>query len=242
MSAHRKPRTIVKSGLPPVQWLVSREPVDYLRAVSAMEARVDAIAKGRAGELVWLLEHPTIYTAGTSASQDDLLSPERFPVYRTGRGGQLTYHGPGQRVVYVMLDIKKRTGDVRTFVGLLEQWLIAALARFDVVGETRADRVGVWTRRPELGADREDKIAAIGIRVRRWVSFHGLSLNVMPDLEHFSGIVPCGVQDHGVTSLVDLGINTSMEAVDSVLAETFAECVGATTPADPECMSVFARS
>lgn len=226
MSIDRKPSNITDAGLAPVHWVVSREPVDYLAAVAAMEARVGEIARGNAGEMIWLLEHPAIYTAGTSARDEDLLSPQRFPVYRSGRGGQLTYHGPGQRVVYVMLDVKRRTGDVRKFVGLLEHWLIATLARFGVVGQTRTDRVGVWTLRPELGPAVEDKIAAVGIRVRRWVSFHGLSVNVSPDLEHFSGIVPCGISEHGVTSLADLGISAGMDSVDAALAATFEDLVG----------------
>ena len=234
MSIDRKPSRMMSAGLAPVQWAVSKEPVDYLEAVRAMEARVDDIGGGRASELIWLLEHPAIYTAGTSARDDDLLAPQRFPVYRTGRGGQLTYHGPGQRVVYVMLDVKKRTGDVRKFVGLLEQWLITTLAQFGVIGETRTDRVGVWTLRPELGPMVEDKIAAVGIRIRRWVSFHGLSLNISPDLEHFSGIVPCGVSEHGVTSLADLGIDVTMQEVDAALAQTFEDLVGSIDRVDAQ--------
>ncbi len=210
-----------------VAWAVSQEPVPYDRAVSAMEARAADIAAGQASELVWLLEHPPIYTSGTSAKPEDLLTPHRFPVHKTGRGGQLTYHGPGQRVIYVILDVKQRTGDVRAFVALLETWLIAVLEAFGVSGETRAERVGVWVQRPNLGAGREDKIAAIGIRVRRWVSFHGMSLNVAPDLEHFSGIVPCGIREYGTTSLADLRVqNANMENVDTALQTTFEEIIG----------------
>jgi lipoyl(octanoyl) transferase len=205
----------------PVDWAVSPGLVAYEDALAVMEQRAAAIASGEAPELVWLLQHPALYTAGTSARWEDLVAPDRFPVYRTGRGGQFTYHGPGQRVVYTMLNIRRRSGDVRAFVHQLESWVIETLARFNVHGETRADRVGVWVPRPERGAGIEDKIAAIGIRVRRWVSFHGLSLNVAPDLEHFSGIVPCGVRQHGVTSLADLGLDIHMKDVDEALAETF---------------------
>ncbi|WP_420558975.1 lipoyl(octanoyl) transferase LipB [Tepidicaulis sp.] len=208
------------------EWKISDAPVPYEEAVRFMEARAAAIAEGEAGELVWLLEHPPLYTAGTSADPADLLTPERFPVYETGRGGQYTYHGPGQRVAYVLLDLKRRKPDVRAFVEDLERWLIAALAEFNVKGEVRDGRVGVWVARPQLGAGREDKIAAIGIRLRKWVSFHGISLNVDPELDHFSGIVPCGISEHGVTSLVDLGLPVSMPEVDSVLKKTFAEVIG----------------
>jgi lipoyl(octanoyl) transferase len=193
-----------------------------------MTERAAAIAAGAAPELVWLLEHPPLYTAGTSSKPADLLTPDRFPVHETGRGGQYTYHGPGQRVVYAMLDVRRHAphpggsgGDVRAFVTLLERWLIGTLAAFNVRGETRPDRVGVWVQRPELGPGREDKIAAIGIRLSRWVSFHGMSLNVEPDLEHFSGIVPCGIEDHGVTSLVDLGVPVSMADADVALKDSF---------------------
>ncbi len=186
-----------------------------------MEARVADIRSGRARELVWLLEHPPIYTAGTSAKPADLLQPLRFPVHVAGRGGQYTYHGPGQRVAYVMLDLKRRGEDVRAFVAALEDWLIATLAEFNVTGERREDRVGVWVRRPQKGPGVEDKIAAIGIRVRHWVTFHGVSLNVDPDLSHFSGIVPCGVEEHGVTSLVDLGLPVTMEDADIALKKAF---------------------
>jgi lipoyl(octanoyl) transferase len=209
----------------PVAWETAAAPVPYPDAVAAMEARVAAIADGKARELVWLLEHPPIYTAGTSARAADLVMPERFPVYRTGRGGQFTYHGPGQRVAYVMLDLKRRGSDVRTFVAGLERWLILALAGLGVTGERREDRVGIWVGRPGP-PPREDKIAAIGVRVRRWVSLHGISLNVDPDLGHFTGIVPCGVRDHGVTSLADLGIAATMKEVDVVLRQSFAQVFG----------------
>lgn len=204
-----------------VEWLISDSPVDYETALSVMERRVAAIAQGSAAELVWLLEHPPLYTAGTSAKREDLLAPDRFPVYQAGRGGQYTYHGPGQRVAYVMLDVKRRGGDVRAFVSSLEGWVIETLDAFGVKGETRPDRVGVWVRRPERGAGVEDKIAAIGIRLKRWVSLHGLSINVEPDLEHFTGIVPCGIAMHGVTSLADLGRVVSMPEVDMALEAAF---------------------
>jgi lipoyl(octanoyl) transferase len=207
----------------PVRWRASEGLTPYREAISWMEKRVGLIAVGESEEQIWLVEHPPLYTAGTSAVRDDLLTPDRFPVFETGRGGQYTYHGPGQRVVYVMLDLKRRGSDVRAFVGALEQWIIATLADFNVTGETRDDRVGVWVRRPELGIEREDKIAAIGIRLRRWVSFHGLAINVEPELEHFSGIVPCGVIGHGVTSLVDLGLPVTMEDVDVALKRNFDE-------------------
>lgn len=204
------------------EWYVSPAPVAYPDAVAAMEARVAAIHAGTAGELVWLLEHPPIYTAGTSARPADLLNADRFPVYRTGRGGQYTYHGPGQRVAYAMLDLKHRGSDVRRFVDSLEEWIIRTLGRFNVRGERREGRVGIWVRR---GA-REDKIAAIGVRVRRWVTFHGIALNVDPELENFSGIVPCGIGEHGVTSLHDLGVPVTMEDVDVALREAFDEVFG----------------
>jgi lipoyl(octanoyl) transferase len=186
-----------------------------------MEAQVAEIAAGNAPELVWLVEHPPLYTAGTSAQPGDLLWPDRFPVYKTGRGGQYTYHGPGQRVAYVMLDLRRRGQDVRAFVTGLEDWLIATLLRLGVKGERREDRVGVWVRRPERGPEIEDKIAAIGIRVRHWVTFHGISLNVSPDLSHFGGIVPCGVVQHGVTSLKDMGLAASMADADLALKTSF---------------------
>ncbi|MDR3499124.1 MAG: lipoyl(octanoyl) transferase LipB [Parvibaculum sp.] len=209
-----------------VEWRISDAPVPYDAALAGMEEHVTALAEGEAPELVWLLEHPPLYTAGTSADEKDLLSPDRFPVFKTGRGGQYTYHGPGQRVGYVMLDLKKRGPDVRRFVGDLERWLIATLAEFNVVGELREGRVGVWVRRPDLGPGREDKIAAIGVRIRKWVTFHGVSLNVDPALDHFDGIVPCGISQHGVTSLADLGITATMEDVDVAMKKTFEQVFG----------------
>ena len=217
-----------------VGWAVSRAPVDYPQAVAAMEARAAAIAEGQAGELIWLLEHPALYTAGVSAQPGDLLDPGRFPVFQSGRGGQFTYHGPGQRVAYVMLDLTKRQKDVRAFVAALEAWVIGALARFNVSGEVRQGRVGVWVERRTPGlAAREDKIAAIGVKLRRWASFHGISLNVEPDLGHFSGIVPCGVTEHGVTSLVDLGLPVTLDEADAALLASFREIFGPATPAEP---------
>jgi lipoyl(octanoyl) transferase len=216
------------AGSPPVEWRISDAPLDYETALRQMDERVERIIKGDAGEEVWLLEHPPLYTAGTSAKDSDLVAPERFPVYRTGRGGQHTYHGPGQRVAYVMLDLKRRQQDVRAFVSALEAWLINTLWHYHVRGERREDRVGVWVQRPERGAGQEDKIAAIGIRLRKWVTFHGISFNVEPELEHFSGIVPCGVTDHGVTSLVDLGLPVTMPENDSVLRAEFEKIFGPT--------------
>ena len=206
-----------------LEWRTASAPVAYPAALSAMEARVAAIRGGSAPELVWLLEHPPLYTAGTSAQSEDLLEPARFPVYRVGRGGQFTYHGPGQRVVYVMLDLKRRKPDIRAFVHNLEAWLILALDRFGVAGERRDGRVGIWVPR---GGGREDKIAAIGIRVRQWVTFHGISLNVRPDLSHFAGIVPCGVRGHGMTSLADLGVPAEMTDVDAALRDAWREVFG----------------
>jgi lipoyl(octanoyl) transferase len=203
-------------------WAVSPGLVPYPAAVAAMEARAAAVAEGEAGELVWLLEHPPLYSAGVSAKPGDLLQPDRFPVFHSGRGGQFTYHGPGQRVAYVMLDLRVRGRDARAFVGALEAWLIATIGAFGVQGETRADRVGVWveTPRPD-GSPREDKIAAIGVRLRRWVSFHGISLNVAPDLDHFAGINPCGISAHGVTSLAQLGHGADMSRADDALRASF---------------------
>lgn len=215
-------------GAPPVEWRISDGLVEYQTALAAMTARAAAIARGEAPELVWLLEHPALYTAGTSAKPDELIAA-RFPVHSVGRGGQFTYHGPGQRIGYVMLNLKRRAPDVRRFVATLEQWLIDALAHFNVRGERRDDRVGVWVRRPDKGADCEDKIAAIGIRVRQWVTLHGFALNVDPDLSHFSGIVPCGVAEprYGVTSLADLGLTVTMPEVDMALRAAFAPLFGA---------------
>ncbi len=211
----------------PVEWQVSEGLVPYVEAEAAMEARVEAISAGTAPELVWLLEHPALYTAGTSATDGDL-TEARFPVFHTGRGGQYTYHGPGQRVAYVMLDLNRRERDLRKFVAALEDWVIATLWRFNVRGERREDRVGVWVKRPDKGEGYEDKIAAIGIRVRRWVTFHGISINIEPELTHFSGIVPCGIADprYGVTSLVDLGLPVTMAEVDLAMKASFAEVFG----------------
>ena len=206
----------------------------YPDAVAAMEARAAAIAEDTAGELVWLLEHPPLYTAGVSAKPADLLDPERFPVFASARGGQYTYHGPGQRVVYVMLDLRRRGRDVGAFVRSLETWIIGALAQFNVDGQMRPGRVGVWVERRTPGLPpREDKIAAIGVKLRRWVSFHGISLNVEPDLTHFSGIVPCGITAHGVTSLVDLGLPVSMDEADAALKTSFETVFGETFEAEP---------
>ncbi|MBX9908007.1 MAG: lipoyl(octanoyl) transferase LipB [Beijerinckiaceae bacterium] len=220
-------------GSPPVEWVVAEGLTGYEDAVAEMEARIALIADGQAAERIWLVEHPPLYTAGTSARDADLVAPGRFPVHQAGRGGQYTYHGPGQRVAYVMLDLKRRAPDLRRFVAALEAWLIGTLDAMNVRGERREDRVGVWVRRPDKAAAfgvelAEDKIAAIGIRVRRWVSFHGISLNVEPDLSHFDGIVPCGVSDQGVTSLVDLGLPVAMAEVDSVLRAEFERIFGAT--------------
>jgi lipoyl(octanoyl) transferase len=216
------------SGSAGVEWRVSDSLVPYRDAVAAMEARVAEIAAGHAPELVWLLEHPPLYTAGTSANRADVLDA-RFPVFESGRGGQMTYHGPGQRVGYVMLDLRKRGPDLRRFVATLEEWIIRTLAAFTVTGERREDRIGVWVRRPEKGAGFEDKIAALGIRVKQWVTLHGIAINVEPDLSHFSGIVPCGVsaQRYGVTSLADLGLPVSMTDVDMALRCEFEGLFGA---------------
>jgi len=208
-----------------VAWQVSDARVEYETALAAMDARVADIVAGRAPELVWLLEHPPLYTAGTSADAADLIEA-RFPVHQTGRGGQLTYHGPGQRVAYVMLDLRARGPDVRRYVATLEEWIIRTLAAFNVRGERREDRIGVWVRRPDKGKDHEDKIAAIGIRVKQWVTLHGIALNVEPDLSHFSGIVPCGIEDYGVTSLARLGITASMAELDAALKGAFEEVFG----------------
>lgn len=221
-----------RPGSAAVEWRIGPTALPYAQALSVMEARAAAVASGQAPELVWLIEHPPLYTAGTSARDCDILAA-RLPVHRSGRGGQLTYHGPGQRVVYLMLDLKRRRPDVRGFVATLEEWIIRTLARFAVCGERREDRIGVWVRRPDKGVGHEDKIAAIGIRLKRWVSLHGLSLNVAPDLTHFSGIVPCGVADprFAVTSLADLGHDVTMAAVDTAFAAEFAALFG---PADPQ--------
>ena len=218
-----------------VDWTISEGLVPYEDAVAFMEARAEAIAMGEAAECIWLLEHPPLYTAGTSARAEDLREPDRFPVHRTKRGGQYTYHGPGQRVAYVMLDVGRRGRDVRCFVRDLERWVIGALGEFSLTGHVRPGRVGVWIERPDKprtasGAMAEDKIAAIGIRLRRWVSFHGIAINVEPDLSHFDGIVPCGITEHGVTSLVDLGLPVTMDDVDVALRRSFDRVFGARAP------------
>jgi lipoyl(octanoyl) transferase len=215
-------------GSTPVEWVVSDQPVPYEEAVALMEARAAAIAAGRASELIWLIEHPSLYTAGTSARPSEVMDA-RFPMFESGRGGQMTYHGPGQRVAYVMLDLRARGQDLRRYVATLEEWVIRTLAAFNVRGERRDDRIGVWVRRPDKGAGCEDKIAAIGIRVKQWVTLHGMALNVEPDLTHFSGIVPCGVREqrYGVTSLADLGIPVSLPEVDMILRREFEVLFGA---------------
>ena len=223
-------------GSPPVDWRIEQGLTPYPEALAFMEERAEAIRKGTAGEMVWLVEHPPLYTAGTSARAEDLVEPERFPVFDAGRGGEYTYHGPGQRVAYVMLDLKRRREDVRAFVAALEDWIIATLAAFNVKGERREDRVGVWVVRPDRpaafdGSPAEDKIAAIGIRLRKWVSFHGISINVEPELGHFSGIVPCGIADRGVTSLVDLGLPVTMADLDLALKQAFGDVFGPVTQA-----------
>jgi len=222
-----------------VEWIITDGLTDYRAAEAWMEARAAAIASGEAEECIWLVEHPPLYTAGTSAKPADLTDPDRFPVYPTRRGGQYTYHGPGQRVAYVMLNVAARGRDVRCFVRQLEDWVIATLDQFNLRGEIRPGRVGVWVQRPEKpnqadGSPAEDKIAAIGIRLRKWVSFHGISINVEPDLEHFGGIVPCGITEHGVTSLVDLGLPVTMDDVDLALRATFDGVFGAEAPG-PAC-------
>jgi lipoyl(octanoyl) transferase len=218
-------------GSAPVEWRIEPGLTPYPHALAVMEARAEAIRGGAAAELVWLVEHPPLYTAGTSARIEDLIEPDRFPVFSAGRGGEYTYHGPGQRVAYVMLDLKRRREDVRAFVAALEAWIIETLAAFNIRGERREDRVGVWVVRPDRqpmpdGSPAEDKIAAIGIRLRRWVSFHGIAINVEPDLSHFGGIVPCGVVDHGVTSLVDLGLPVTMADLDIALKAAFETVFG----------------
>jgi len=214
---------------PDLEWIISDTPVDYPDALAFMEQRAADIRAGTAPECIWLLEHPPLYTAGTSADPSELLDSRRFPVYQTGRGGRYTYHGPGQRVAYVMLDLKNRGADVRCFVHDLEEWVIRTLAQFTVKGERRDGRVGIWVRQgaPTNPASREDKIAAIGVRIRRWVSFHGIAINVEPDLEHFAGIVPCGINEHGITSLWDQGITATMPEVDVALQSAFADVFGA---------------
>ena len=233
MSADVTESPLLRADGRPVEWATSSGYVDYAKAEAAMEARVAAIAAGEASELVWLLEHPPLYTAGVSAKADDLLMPDRFPVYKTGRGGQFTYHGPGQRVAYVMLDLTQRGRDVRGFVHGMEDWIIGALERFGVEAGMREGRVGVWVERKGAGWAREDKIAAIGVKVRKWVSFHGISLNVEPDLDHFGGIVPCGITEHGVTSLMDLGILASMDDADDALKASYQKHFGPVIAGQP---------
>jgi lipoyl(octanoyl) transferase len=220
-----------------IEWRISTTPVDYREAVDEMERRVAAIREGTAPELVWLLEHPPLYTAGTSARDEELLDPGRLPVHRSGRGGRYTFHGPGQRIAYVMLDLTRRDRDVRCHVHRLEEWMIRTLARFGVRGERRAGRVGIWVARPDGG---EDKIAAIGVRVRRWVTYHGVALNVAPDLDHYRGIVPCGIAGHAVTSLAALGISATMAEVDHVLGATFAGVFAAAGGLQIPCRSLTA--
>jgi lipoyl(octanoyl) transferase len=216
---------------PPVEWQVFEGLQPYAETLALMETRAELVSQGLAPEAIWLLEHPPLYTAGTSANPADLVEADRLPVHQTGRGGQYTYHGPGQRVVYVILDLKRRRQDVRAFVCALEAWIINTLAEFNVKGERRSDRVGVWVTRPEKepladGSIAEDKIAALGIRLRKWVSFHGIAINVEPDLTHYSGIVPCGIQGYGVTSLVDLGLPVTMDDLDVALKQAFEPVFG----------------
>jgi len=222
------PLSSAPTGGGPVEWRVASAPIGYSEAVELMEARAAAITAGEAPELVWLLEHPPLFTVGTSARGEDLSGTERFPVHTSGRGGRLTYHGPGQRVAYAMLDLKRRGADVRRYVIALEEWVVKALAHFDVVSERRADRVGVWVMRPDKGDSYEDKIAALGIRVKRWVTLHGISINVAPDLSHYAGILPCGIAEKkwGVTSLKDLGVKAIMSEVDEALRREFETLFG----------------
>ena len=225
------------TGTSLIEWRIDHIPVDYEAAVEAMETRVAAIREGSAPELVWLLEHPPLYTAGTSAREEDLLDPQYLPVHRTGRGGRYTYHGPGQRIAYVMLDLTRRGADVRCHVHRLEEWMIRSLAHFGVKGERRQGRVGIWVVRSGAA---EDKIAAIGVRVRRWVTYHGVALNVDPELDHYRGIVPCGIVEHGVTSLEALGVDATMAEIDQVLRATFAEIFEAADSCDVPCHSLTA--
>ena len=222
----------------PIEWQINENPVDYTAAVAEMERRVAAIRDGAAPELVWLLEHPPLYTAGTSAREEDLLDPRYLPVHRTGRGGRYTYHGPGQRIAYVMLDLSRRERDVRCHVHRLEEWMIRTLARFAVRGERHEGRVGIWVVRPGGG---QEKIAAIGVRVRRWVSYHGVALNLDPELDHYRGIVPCGIAEHGVTSLAALGVAATMAEVDTALRATFAEIFEAASSPEMPCRLPHSR-
>lgn len=234
-SAHNTDKTLLRTDSRPVQWYISDNQVPYPQALEIMKARARAISDNQAEELIWLLEHPPLYTAGTSAKDTDLLIPNKFPVYDAGRGGQYTYHGPGQRVAYVMLDLRKRGRDIRKLVQGLEGWVIDTLAAHNIKGERRKGRIGVWVRRPERGPDSEDKIAAIGVRVSRWVSLHGISLNIAPDLDHYDGIIPCGISDQGITSFEDLGQIVSMQEVDTSLKQAFEQHFGPTirTPEQP---------
>jgi lipoyl(octanoyl) transferase len=225
------------TGTGAIEWRIGTNPVDYQPAVEEMEARVAAIRAGTAPEFVWLLEHPALYTAGTSAREEDLLDPSRLPVHRTGRGGRYTYHGPGQRIAYVMLDLSRRDRDVRCHVHRLEEWIIRTLARFDIRGERREGRVGIWVVRH---GGEEEKIAAIGVRVRHWVTYHGLAVNVDPELDHYRGIVPCGIAEHGVTSLAALGISATMAEVDDVLGATFPAIFAAAGGLELPCRSLTA--
>jgi lipoyl(octanoyl) transferase len=229
LSPDARPLLFGRQDGAPVGWAVADQPVPYPAAVEIMESRAAAIVEGRAGELVWLLEHPALYTAGVSARASDLLEPGRFPVFESGRGGQYTYHGPGQRVIYLMLDLTSRQRDVRAFVGALEAWIVSALAHFNLEAGLRPGRVGIWVERKGPGWSRDDKIAALGVKLRRWVSFHGVSVNVEPDLDHFAGIIPCGQTAHGVTSLVDLGLPVTMDEVDAALLSSFRAVFGAAT-------------
>jgi lipoyl(octanoyl) transferase len=217
-------RVRARTGDASVEWQISNRPVPYPDALAAMEARVEAIRAGEAPELCWLLEHPPLYTAGTSARAEDLLAPTRFPVFSAGRGGQYTYHGPGQRVAYVMLDLQRRGPDLRKYVYRLEEWVIRTLEHFDLRGERRRGRVGIWVTKPNAA---EAKIAAIGVRIRRWVTYHGIAINLDPELEHFAGIVPCGIKDFGVTSFADLGLTNTMAELDSALIDSFDAVFGA---------------
>lgn len=239
VKSDRREQDFVSSFGPGVAWRHSPGLVDYPAAVAAMEAHVAEIAQGRAPELAWLLEHPPLYTAGTSARPQDLLDAAGLPVYQTGRGGQFTWHGPGQRVVYLMLDLGARGRDVRAFVRQIEAWVIDALGILGVSARCRSGRTGLWVGRPDKGEDREDKIAAIGIRVRRWVSYHGLSINLSPDLAHFNGIVPCGISDQGVTSFADLGVCVDMARLDTALLDTFPRHFGPVRPAGAEDLAQF---
>jgi len=228
LGASARNNILLRADAKPADWIIARAPVPYPLALETMRNHAAAIANGQAHEAIWLVEHPPLYTAGTSARADDLLNPDRFPVFDAGRGGQYTYHGPGQRVAYVMLDLRERGRDIRALVSGLENWVIDTLEAFNIKGEKREGRIGVWVQRPEKGPFVEDKIAAIGVRVSRWVSFHGISLNVAPDLDHYSGIVPCGISQHGVTSFEDLGHLVSMEEVDSALKSRFETHFGPT--------------